>query len=76
MAEGEGSDDDSIINFLFILQKNTKETTGIKHDLLSFCRISILHFIVVQEQAAEIAQLKSEVKNAEEKLANADKSEK
>ena len=38
--------------------------------------MSILLFIVVQEQAAEIAQLKSEVKNAEEKLANAEKSEK
>ena len=38
--------------------------------------MSILLFIVVQEQAAEIAQLKSEVKSVEKKLANADKSEK
>ena len=38
--------------------------------------MSLLIFTVVEEQAAEIAQLKSEVKNAEEKLANADKSEK
>ena len=38
--------------------------------------MSILFLIVVQKQAAEIAQLKSEVKKAKEKLANADKSEK
>ena len=45
-------------------------------NILSFCGMSILLFIVVEEQAAEIAQLKSEVKNAEKKLANADKGEK
>ena len=45
-------------------------------NILTFCGKSILLFIVVQEQAAEIAQLKSEVKNAEKKLVNAERSEK
>ena len=74
MAEGEGSDDDSIIiiNFLSVCRRIPKKQ--LVFNILSLCRMSIYLFIVVQEQAAEIALLKSEIKNAEEKFVKADKS--